>query len=450
MNDEVMTATKPIVKSIHKYVQKEELNFQIHTDENIFSTLETEWKKLACLSNQMICMSSGWASSWWKHFGCHKNRSLFIVTVYDNQKLVAIFPFYKGITTVGGITIHQRLQLIGSGGSPNEQLGFLDDYGISDFLDIIVDPEYKASIADLFVRFLLSPELSDHEITFQQARDDSYIMQTIYPLLKKSKRKVQAEKTDVCYYVKVDQGGGLKEFIKKSKSNARRRFRQTLRAQGSENEYTIEEAATMADFEQMINKLIQLHQDRWNKIGFPGAFHDVRFIAFFKEISLAAFRDNSLWLKQAIDEGGVCSVRMLLMYNGRYYDYMSGYDDDSPSSRHRPGIGLLLDLVENSLKQPVDRIELLRGDEGYKNDFTNLFHENWKVTIPKISDWKTGWGLPATLVQLCAILYKHLNRERILLQVQYRKAGVLYMLSGYLKFRKDTVLSKINQLKEGA
>ncbi len=449
MNDDIVTVVKPKLKTIHNYIRNEELTLHIHRDASAFSTLDMEWTKLARLSNQMICMSSGWAASWWKHFGQHEMRSLFIVTVYDNHKLVAILPFYKGITKLGGITIQRRLQLIGSGGSPNEQFGFSDDYGISDFLDLIVDPEYSTRIADLFVKLLASPEISDHQITFHQARDDSYIMQTIYPLLKKLNRRVRLELTDVCYYIELNRDDDLKDFIKKSKSNARRRFRQTLRARGIGNEYIIEEPDTMDDVEQMTNKLIQLHQDKWNKIGYPGAFQDERFREFFKEISFAAFRDNRLWLKQAVDEGGVCAVRMLLMYNGRYYDYMSGYDEDSPSAKYRPGIGLLLDLVENSLEMPIERIELLRGTEGYKDDFTHLAFNNWKITIPEFRNWKMGWGLPTAIIELCSIFLKYFKREKMLLKVQYKKVGFLYMFSGYFKFRLNTVIHKINQMKRG-
>ena len=448
MIGEIMTLTKPKVKYIPHTVRKQELTIRIHTDESIFSTLNLEWEKLAHLSNQTICMSSGWAAIWWKHFGRHKNRSLFIVTVYDNLRLVAIFPLFKGITKLGGITIQQRMQLIGSGGNTNEQLGFSDDYGISDFLDLIVDPHYSTRTANLFIRLLASPEFANHQFTFHQARDDSYIMQTLYPLLKKSKRMVRAEHTDTCYYIEVDRKGDIQDFITKAKSNARRRFRQTLRARGIGNEYIIEEPAAMADVEQMIIKLMQLHQDKWNSLGYPGAFQDERFSEFFKEISFAAYQDKRLWLKQAVDEGGVCAVRMLLLYNGRFYDYMSGYDEGSPSAKYRPGIGLLLDLVENSFKLPIERIELLRGDESYKHDFTHLALKNWRITIPETSYWKTGWGLPASIIRVFSISHKYFNREKTLLKMQYKKEGLLNMISGYFKFRIEIIVDKINKLKK--
>jgi hypothetical protein len=68
-----------------------------------------------------------------------------------------------------------------------------------------------------FLKLLASPELSDYQITFHQARDDSYIMQNIYPLLKKSERRVRAEHTDTCYYIELDQKGDFQDFIKQIK-----------------------------------------------------------------------------------------------------------------------------------------------------------------------------------------------------------------------------------------
>lgn len=448
MIDEIITVTKPKAKFIPHRVDNEELTLWVHTDESIFPVLSADWERLARLSNQMVCMSPGWAASWWKYFGRHTNRFLCIVTVHDNDRLVGILPLYRGVTKLGGITLQKRLQLIGSGGNQNEQLGFSDDYGVSDFLDVIVDPEYSTRTAKLFVKLLTSAEFADYAITFHQARDDSYVKQTLCPLLEKQDHRLRIELSDTCPFIVLNQTKNLKDFIKKSKSNARRRFRQTLRARGAENEYVIEEPAGLDEVDQMLEKLMQLHQEKWNANGYPGAFQDRRFRAFFKEISFDAYHENRLWLKQAVDKSGVCAVRMLLMYNGRYYDYMSGYDENSSSVKYRPGIGLLLDLIENSLAMPVERIELLRGDEGYKNDFTQFAMKNWKITIPQARYWKTSWGVPAAMIQFFSVLHKYFIREKTLLKVQYDKVGAVHMASEYYKFRLVTLRNKLNRLSE--
>ncbi|MCH8494538.1 MAG: GNAT family N-acetyltransferase [Balneolales bacterium] len=432
---------KPIA-TIHRF-QSRTLSLEIHTDERVFSKLSSDWATLVRTSNQLVCMTPEWAYQWWKHLGRNKNRSLFIVTVYDRQNLVAIFPFYKGITQVGGIILQKRLQLIGSGGNPSETFGFSDDYGISDFLDIIVHPDYSKRIAEIFVNFLQSPELSDFQITFHQARDDSYIMQKIHPVLNSTPRKVTTQLSDECYYVDLDEHQHFEGFVQSAKANARRRFRQSLRACEPGNEYIIEEPTGPDDVERMINKLIQLHQHRWNKRGYPGAFQDERFVSFFKEICFSAYRNDRLWIKQAVDKDGVCAVRMALQFNGRFYDYMSGYDEDSPSVKFRPGIGLLLDLIKDAYKHSFKRLELLRGDEDYKHDFTCLTVSNWKITLSEVRH-RIFW-IPVALAQFCSLIHKYYHREKMIIRILYKNDGVMQMILNYFKFRTGTVVRKLRR-----
>lgn len=420
----------------YKIKTKAPFTIRIFKQPGSLSYLYQEWKELAEKSNQHMCMSPDWACSWWKHFGQNKKRSLYIITAHKNGKMVAIFPFFKGVTTLFGKIIDQRLQLIGSGGNRNEQWGFLDDYGISDFLDFIVDPDHEKPIAELFMSLLNNSELSSHRIIFHQVRDDSYIKKFIYPSLLKNKCPAEIEKSDICPYIDLDRADNLISFVEQCKSNARRRCRQIFRAEKKpDREYLFEEAKTLSEIEEMSNNLIRLHQKRWNAIGFPGAFYDPRFRSFFKEIVSNAHKNNQLWLKQAVDSGGVCAVRMLLLYNGRYYDYMSGYDDDSPSVKHRPGIALLLNLINDSFDKKINTVELLRGDEGYKYDFTQKEITNWEITIPVQEQNGVGSTIPFSILYFCSQLYKNCQREILLLKIQYKKKAFLNTLPGYIKFR---------------
>lgn len=418
------------------------LKTSIHHDKEIFTELYNEWSELAELSNQHIYMSPEWVTNWWTYFGEHKNRSLHIITVRDGDHLVAIFPFYKGVSPIAGKIIEERLQLIGSGGSVNEAFGFLNDYGISDFMDFIVHPDYRKIIAKLFIRLLRSPYLSPYNITLNHLRDDSYIKEYLYPKLSDVYPQISAEQTDICPFIDLAGIENIQAFIKQSKSSARRRFRQTLRAIGDEEGYIIQEAENNEQVQHMIRHLIQLHQARWNEIGFPGAFHDKRYTEFFRQIVSTASNKNRLWVKQAIDADGVCAVRLLLKYNGRYFDYMTGFNDDSTSAKYRPGIGLLLNLVEESIQEPVNKIELLRGDEYYKYDFTEKHQKNWSLTIPA-SRFKNG-SLPFTVKMLhaCASVYTICKREILLLMVQYQKSGFVKMFGGYGKFRYNSIKTK--------
>ncbi len=159
---------------------KDELMVEVFTSEDLFEDLSMYWKELQQRVDAKVFMSYEWASNWWKHFGNNKQRSLFIVTVWDGTKLVAVAPFYKGYSAFGSIKLETRLQIIGSGGSQNEQLGYLDDYSISDFLDFVVDPSYKQPVADLFAEDIMTHSfLGVDVIKLHQVGYDSFIMNVL-------------------------------------------------------------------------------------------------------------------------------------------------------------------------------------------------------------------------------------------------------------------------------
>ena len=422
---------------------RKQLTVTINENINVLDEIYDEWSDLARRSNQPICMSPDWIKSWWKHLGTHKHRQPFIITVYDEDNLVAVLPFYRGTTSLAGRVIDQRLQILGSGGNPNEQLGFTDDYGISDFLDFVVDPEYHEQIANLFIKLSKSAGLKNHRIIFHQVNDESFIKKHLYPKLLKTEFQIQAEHTDTCPYVDLTEVDSLKGYIKQCKSNARRRFRQSLRAQNSDSEYIVEDLTTPDDIPEMVSTLITLHQQRWNEIGYPGAFYDERFKGFFSEIVYNAYLNNRLWFKQARDSSGVCASRMLLCYNGRYFDYMTGFSNNSPSAKYRPGIGLLLNAIEDSIENSAKRVELLRGDEGYKSDFTKKQTKNWKITIPPQDSGRADNVMPAFLIHSCSKLYKNIMCEITLMKIQYRQNGFLKMMGGYLQFRTQSIKQKL-------
>lgn len=421
---------------------KEELMVEVFTSEKMFEDLSMYWNDLAKRADCKVYMSFEWAYNWWQHFGKNKQRSLFIITIWDGTKLVGVAPCYKGYSKFGSLKLETRLQIIGSGGSPNEQLGYLDDYGISDFLDFVVDRDYRSVIAKYLVEDMLTPEfLGVDVIKLHQAGDDSFIMNYLLPRLEEQTDDITVQHSDTCPYVDLSQQESLKGYIKEQKSNARRRIRQTLRAEGAENEYVIEDVSeNWEEVEKATGAIIDLHQSRWNRLGFPGVFYDQRFTDFFKDTLKYAFDNNWLWYKQAQDSEGVCALRMVLKFNGRYYDYISGFDELRPSSKYRPGIGLLVDLVQDGINDSIHRIELLRGEEEYKYDFTSETFKNWTVTIPIR---KRKMNIPLKLNRAAALFYKYFTRESKLMNVQRQEKGILKMIPGYISFRWMSVKLKL-------
>lgn len=421
----------------------DDLLVEVFDDEKSFEDLSMYWKDLAERAGATIYMSHEWAQSWWEHFGKNSRRSPYFITIWDSMKLVGLAPFYRGYSSIGNSVVESRLQLIGSGGSPNEQFGFLDDYGISDFLDILVDVEYKEQIAELLTGIIDSGYLDVDVLKFHQVRDDSFIKNYLYPELQKKNIDISAEVTDTCPYIELENYSTFKKFVKDQKSSARRRIRKTSRATGSDGAFVIKEVKSREDLQQATDTLIELHQGRWNRIGFPGVFYDERFIAFFRDLLKDAYDNGWLWFKEAEDEEGVCASRMLLRYNGRYFDYISGFDERRDSSKYRPGIGLLINLIEEAIAGNARTVELLRGEEYYKYDFTDKNFDNWKITVSLRNQQSPLKKATRKLFNLIASGYQRVASETELMEIQYQKGGFIRMISGYVSFRWQSIKMKL-------
>ncbi len=420
------------------------LKIQVYNTDVAFEALSSMWSDLSERTRGHVYTSTEWMECWWRHFGKSNQRVLFLITIWDLDEMIAIAPMYIGYSKLGPGVIERRLQMIGSGRCANEQFGYLDDYGISDFLDFLVDEAYEKEVAELLLNFFASNRYQIDKVILHQAGEESFIMKHLYPRLAKTGIHFDSEHTDTCPVINLEGLQSLSVYIKHIKSsNTRRRFRQTIRAIGTDNGFDVEKVDSSKELDTAVERLITLHQERWNQIGFPGVFYDARFKDFFKEIVRTAYSNGWLLFKQARDESGICAMRMIVKYNDRYYDYISGFDYECPSSKYRPGIGLLLDLVEEAIDGNADQIQLLRGKEGYKYDFTSDDVKNWKLTIYPGNKKN---GIAAVLrypLKLAAILYKHTSREFRLLNVQYRQRGLLKMLWAYMKFRAYSLRQKI-------
>lgn len=420
--DEIINGADESTLKWTEVTGKEELMVEVFTSEQLFEDLSMYWKRLQERTDSAIYMSYEWVYHWWKHFGKNKQRSLFIVTVWDGTKLIAVAPFYKGYSAFGSLKLETRLQIIGSGGSRNEQLGYLRENGISDCVDFLVDPSYSDPVANLLAEDILTHSfLGVDVIKFNQAGDDSFIMSYLLPRLQNRFPNMTIQQSDTCRYINLEE-----KSLKKDIDN--------IQSGTPDQEYVIENVAdSMRDIEKAAEDLISLHQNRWNRLGFPGSFRDDRFLGFFKDMLKYAFENNWLWFKHIKDSDGVCASRMVLKYNGRYYDFISGFNVDSSSSKYSPHINLLSDLMRDGIDGDVQRIELRDNEEPIY--LASSGFKKWRINI---SLRKKKLNIPWLLNRIAAIWYKYAVREKRIIKAQ-RQKGILKMLQGYISLRWKSI-----------
>lgn len=164
---------------------KDELMVEVFTSQKLFKDLSIYWKELEKRADHTIYTSYDWMYNWWQQFGKNEQRSLYIITFWDGTKLVGVAPFYRGYSKFGSVILERRLQIIGSGGSCNEQLGYQLDSDVGDYLDMIVDPSYLRPVADLLAEDILSAKFLDTDVVkLHCGRNDSFVMNYLYPRLR--------------------------------------------------------------------------------------------------------------------------------------------------------------------------------------------------------------------------------------------------------------------------
>ncbi len=414
-------------------------------DEEGFKQLEDEWDPLLEKADGMVYSTFDWQYRWWQHFGKHPNRELHIITIRNNGQLICIAPFYTGRSSLLGATLQKRLKLMGDGTSSNESFGFQDDYGRSDFLDIICDPDYEKQVAKTLYSMLTGPDYADHFDLLEcvHINDRSFIKRELMPLFDEHNTEYSLEQTDICPSVEFADTFE-EDYLYEVSSNTRRRLRQSLKAIGKEDGFVVEEVEE-DELEKCFQMLKDIHQSRWNSIGYPGAFLDGRFAPFLLEYLKTAYKKGQLWFKVAKDKSGYCALRIALKFNGRYFDYMSGFEYEAPSAKYRPGIGLLTLAIKEGTEQGDKGIELLRGDERYKYDFTDIDYKNWKWSVPLRSNKNSFFKLKKSVTNFLASVYYHIDKERDLLKVQQKLHGTMQMFIKYPKVRIEMLKERFNE-----
>jgi len=169
-----------------KATNKNELMVEVFKDEIFFEELSAHWNNLKQRTDSLMSMPYEWAYNWWKHYRKNKKRTLFLITVWDGTRLVAIAPLYKDFFNFGELKPEPCLRIIGSRGGYSSDVDYLDGYNIIDFLDFLVDASYKELVTDKFSDVFTPDFLKLAVLDFNQVNKGSYLKRHLYPILEEN------------------------------------------------------------------------------------------------------------------------------------------------------------------------------------------------------------------------------------------------------------------------
>jgi CelD/BcsL family acetyltransferase involved in cellulose biosynthesis len=420
------------------------LSSRLITDAGEFTALADTWDELAdACPTATIFQSHTWLTLWWKHFSRRSDR-LMIILFHQNGRLVGAAPLFLRTIRLAGFSVQRQLRLLGSGEVFGDTFGFFLDDGPSDYLDILALSGYESRLIAALETAIGRGPVSCDRLELLNVPEGSPLRSLLQGTGDAPRFTGGATEADICPYLPAP--ASKEEYLRNLSPNIRRKFSQLSRALTTEKLFRLRAASSRAEAIEILDYLIGLHQRRWNRLGYPGLFAKPHFAEFFHDLCGRLFDRGQLWCKMAEDNATVFGARIAFRSNASYFDYLSGFDDRSPMTRHRPGFALLADMLDDAIATKSREINFLRGDESYKFELTSAVRRNVNIVLTSAKYSGTLRYYLWRFVGVAGLALTLLRRERDLLSVQFAQHPFHLFLFRYFGFRLPKFAAKFNRL----
>jgi CelD/BcsL family acetyltransferase involved in cellulose biosynthesis len=336
--------------------------------------LRESWNRL-CLAqprpNPML--SWEWATAWWEVYGAPDPSLALAVWVGDAG---------DGIVPLHRIDDGKRVmfRLIGTG-EPEA------DAVCADHLGPLFDPaspnlagEFALDLAERLPRARDSILLTD--LSEEAAEIDRHLR-----VIGLTTRRTPGPR---CPYAGLP--ASYEVWLKGRSSNFRSQLKQSEKALGLAEVRWVE---TPADLDPFWNALVGLHQARSAQLRRPGVFASVRFSAFHREVTTRFLNAGWLLAGALVREGRAVAATYSFRMGGTVFFYQSGIDPNAPA-KERPGLLLHAATIRRAIELGDREYDLLRGDDPYKQRFTEESRRLWNVEAGRRSLLRSvRWGKSA-------------------------------------------------------
>ncbi len=283
---------------------------EIRTAEDL-EAIRPEWSELwdRCPSATPF-QTPEWLVSWWEAFG---TGNLAALALWKERRLAGFAPFH----IVGG-----ALRLLGA--------------GISDYLDVLVGPEFRAETAQAL--WAAMRRFPCRSFEFTDLPFDSVLLERV-------PAGAVVVPCAVCPVLELPP----------SKVRNVRRYRRRLGP--------LENASpdTLGEF---LEALFLLHGARWNEVGKPGVLDDMVLKSFHRRAAAALFKTGRLLLCGVRRGGSLAAVVYGFKSRHRIWLYLSGFAP--AAARLSPGTVALGLALEQAALAGCREADFLRGTEPYK------------------------------------------------------------------------------------
>ncbi len=330
-----------------------EIGVEEITDPAEFESLSGEWLDLwNRVPEAAPFQAPQWLLPWWKNLG---GGPLRVVVFRDSGRLIGLAPLFIHTWPDGRV---RRISWIGS--------------GISDHLDILVEPAYSAAAAGMLFRHLQERRTEWEIADFQELGPES-------PLLKipgTGDLRARVVNGEVCPVLTLAPTverfrAGLNKGQKRSLLRAERKLKEA-------GDVSLKTAGA-PEFCSALEDLFRLHKASWTAKDSPGVLADSAVQRFHCEAGGAFLQTGNLRL-YSLEVGGRTIASLYTLVNReRVYGYLGGFDPGL--DKFSPGSVLLGRVMEDCIRRGAREFDFLRGAENYKYAWGAADRPNYRLIL---------------------------------------------------------------------
>ncbi len=298
--------------------------------------LRPEWRQLwARCDSATPFQSPEWLLPWWRHFG---GGELCALTLRQAERLVGLAPFWVRTNPQARTC---DLLLLGT--------------GITDYLDVLVDPEAEADTTAAMFSWLARERERWDVCDFQQLRPGSPLLDSAFATNWRGEIAVQER----CPVLALAAAGELVDRSPALWEKARYYWRRAARI----GPLCMEEARR-DNFEELFMALLRLHHCRWEARNSPGVLAEEAVQNFHREAALGLLARGALRLYGLRLAGRIVASYYGFAAGRRAYYYLGGFDPEL--TQLSLGTLMVAHAIQEAINESAREFDFLRGAEAYK------------------------------------------------------------------------------------
>ena len=318
-------------------------------------TIREEWNLLAGSdSRDGFFRTAVWAIPWLKHIA--NMAEPFVVTVRDSgNTLIGLAP----MCLITFKDLGFRLKTLTFAGR---------EVVSGDFLDFAALPAHRPIVIQAVLDFIWAQRDSWDMLQLGELITDDAMHSAAEAWGKKNKLLIRQQELRICPY--IDLPSTFDDYLNALNKNMRYLIRRRKRDVLEKNNCSIQPCKSAAELKDGLSTLTKLHVARWRKVNQSGNLTKQGFEEFLNEVctNLPTGCKCRLYILRHHED--TVGALLAFHFNDSALYYQAGWDPDSPISRFSPGVVLMAHAIEDAISQRLQYFEFLRGDETYKQKWT--------------------------------------------------------------------------------